>query len=205
MDFGTIEAELLSGLELYCKPWRQEHSKSTAALCERLCARFGLDPRLGRMAGLGHDLLKDWPIELQWETALRAQSISDLPASLAAAMRLRSEPQLGDKMIHGPAAAVYLYEKYGPGFADISEAIAQHSSAALHMSSLAKILYVSDKLEPLRPRSTPEDLVALREYDLDALFVHSLGQVLEWLKSKGHSIAQSTLDLYNAMVSARNS
>ena len=205
MDFAHIEVELLSSLGLYCKPWRREHSKSTAALCDRLCERFGLDPRLGRIAGLGHDLLKDWPLDLQWKTALRAQSIPELPDSSAAAIRLRGEPQVGDKMIHGPAAAVYLYEKYGLDFKDISEAVALHSSAILHMSRLAKILYISDKLEPLRPHARPEDAIALREYDLDALFILSLGQVLEWLKSKGHSIAQSTLDLYNAIVSARNS
>jgi len=205
MDIKRIETEIRSSLHIYCKPWRVEHSISTAVLAESLCPRFGIDPALGRLAGLGHDLLKDWPIDLQWEVAFRAPCGTALPESAAAAHRLRSEPEHGRKMIHGPASAVYLLEKFGADFAPISEAIALHSAATANMSALAKILYISDKLEPSRPHASEADVQALRNSDLDALFAHSLGHVLGWLESKGHSIAQSTVDLYNALVSARNS
>ncbi len=205
MDIKRIENELRSSLKVYCKPWRVEHSISTAVLAERLCSRFGIDPDLGRIAGLGHDLLKDWQLDLQWEVASRAPCGLVLPESAAAARRLREEPEHGNKMIHGPAAAVYLFEKFGNEFPPISEAIALHSAATANMSSLAKILYVADKLEPSRPHTSEDDIRALLSLDLDALFIHSLGHVLGWLYSKGHSIAQSTIDLYNALVSARNS
>jgi len=35
--------------------------------------------------------------------------------------------------------------------------------------------------------------------DLDGLLVKTLGMSMDWLKRKDHAIAQSTIDLYNAL------
>jgi nicotinate-nucleotide adenylyltransferase len=42
------------------KPSRYEHSVSTAEMAERMCLEYGENPRLGYLAGLVHDMCKDF-------------------------------------------------------------------------------------------------------------------------------------------------
>jgi Predicted HD superfamily hydrolase involved in NAD metabolism len=54
-----IEKRLLSELENLCKPSRQAHCRFVAETAEFLARRFSVDSFAARVAGLGHDLMKD--------------------------------------------------------------------------------------------------------------------------------------------------
>ena len=199
MDIARTEAFVAEALERWCKPPRVEHSRSVAAMAAGLCGRFGLDPESGRLAGLAHDIAKDRPLPEQWAAARSASAIPELGAVALAAARIEAEPAFADKIIHGPAAAAILCRDAGLFDADILEAVAYHSSAAIEMRPLAKIVFIADKIEPRRPYLTAEDRAAAAGLGLDDLLVHALGLSISWLRRNGRAIAQSTLDLYNAL------
>ncbi len=199
MDIHLIETELHKDLARLCKPSRIAHSVSTARTAEFLAARFGIDPHAARLAGLAHDLLKDRSVELQWETARQALHIDRLEKVAAVVTVMEAELEFADKIIHGPASAVFALKHYGLSDKDILEAIALHSQAAPRMTPLASVLFVADKMEPGRSYVGEAEAEALRNLELDELLTKALGLTITWLKSKGHAIAQSSIDLYNAL------
>jgi nicotinate-nucleotide adenylyltransferase len=204
MDIRRAEAFVTDALERWCKPSRAEHSRSVAATAETLCGRFGLDPERGRLAGLAHDIAKDRPLAEQWSEARAAASSPELEFIAAAAARMEAEPAFADKIIHGPAAAAILgrnesLRSAGSSDGDILEAIAFHSMADIEMRPLAKIVFIADKIEPRRPYLTDADRHAAATLDLDGLLVHTLWLSISWLRRNDRAIAQSTLDLYNAL------
>jgi nicotinate-nucleotide adenylyltransferase len=204
MDSGSLEPLVLGYLKNFCKSSRIEHSLSVAAMASRLCARFGLDPEDGFIAGIAHDLMKDKPVDFQWELARAAASESGIGFIASIVSSMDSERSFADKIIHGPAAAVFLHRECGLRDHDMLEAVALHSSASASMSSLAKILFVSDKMEPRRAYITQEELSRVDVLDLDALLLYALNLSMGWLRKKNSAIAQSTLDLYNALTMSDN-
>ena len=203
MDCRGFELLVRGYLESFCVASRIEHSLSVAALAAKLCRRFGVDAEKGQAAGLAHDLMKDKPREVQWEHALRAKKEPALDFFACVVSEMEMDRGRGksfaDKIIHGPAAAVFLYNECGLRDRDMLEAVALHSSAAETMSPLAKIVFIADKMEPRRSYLTPADAEATESLGIDALLLRALGLSLGWLQEKNYAIAQSTTDLYNAL------
>ena len=198
-DSTNFEQLISSYLERFCKATRVEHSISVAVMASKLCARFGEDPERGFAAGLAHDLMKDRPLDLQWEYARRAGRYATLQGVADVVSRMEGEKAFSEKIIHGPAASVFLFEECGLKNVDMLEAVALHSSASKTMSKLAKIVFIADKMEPKRPYITQTEIAATASFDLDQLLIKALDLSIGWLKRKNHAIAQSTLDLYNAL------
>ena len=112
-DSRSFEAFVRPYLDSFCKASRVEHSFSVATVASILCARFGVDPERGFAAGLSHDLLKDRPLPEQWEYARRAKGRGALKGVAEAVSRMDGEEAFADKIIHGPAASVFLFENGG--------------------------------------------------------------------------------------------
>jgi len=198
-DSRSLEVFVRPYLDSFCKASRVEHSVSVATLASILCARFGVDPERGFSAGLSHDLMKDRPLPEQWEYARRAKGRGVLKGVAEAVSRMDGEEAFADKIIHGPAASVFLFENCGLVDLEMLEAIALHSSASETMSPLAKIVFVADKMEPKRPYMLGRNIASDNALDLDRLLIEALRLSIGWLEGKNHAIAQSTLDLYNAL------
>lgn len=199
MDLTEIPETQYDTLLADLSPHRREHSVSVANLASRLCRRFGVEASKGRQAGLAHDSMKEKELSEQWRLAKSGASAMDDPLVSRAVREFEQGDGFGSKMIHGPAAAGYLYLTFGLRDREILEAVALHSSAFREMGTLSKILYVADKLEPLREYVGPQDAEALDTQDLDTLFHYAVGHVIEYLSGKTYRIAQSTLDLYNSL------
>ncbi|MCE5257180.1 MAG: HD domain-containing protein [Spirochaetaceae bacterium] len=199
MDLIEIPGTQVDRLLVTMSPHRREHSLSVANVAEQLCARFGIEASRGRYAGLAHDVMKERGLAEQWSLAREgAREIGD-PLISRTVREFELGEAFGGKMIHGPAAAGYLY--IGCGLRDIGilEAVALHSSAFPDMKPLSKITYVADKLEPRRSYVGPADAEALATLELDELFFFAMEHVIGYLTEKGYRIAQSTLDLYNSL------
>lgn len=199
MDYLEFEKTLRMEMAKKLKPSRIEHSKSVARLSEHLCRRFGLDSRKGLISGLAHDLCKGMPTARQWGLCQCARDHGNLAYIDELVGGMRGEPGFRDKIVHGPAAAVYLYVEMGIREMDIIEAVALHSSASASMGPLAKILYIADKLEPSRAYHSAADSRATETLDLDALLLYTVTNIIGWLSEEGYGIARGTLDLYNEL------
>ena len=172
---------------------RYIHSRNVALLSWDLCLRFGLDAKKGYLAGIAHDMCK----ELGDERLIRL--------ALADGGRLSKLEQKKPGLIHARAAAVLVKKKYGITCEDILEAIRYHTTGASEMCSLAKVVYIADKLEISRPGVDSElkKLSTLRSSgtnaELEALFLAVLDDTVAHLKSRQLDLSYGTRRLLAAM------
>jgi nicotinate-nucleotide adenylyltransferase len=173
-------------------PARFLHSRNTALLSWDLCRRFGLDPWSGYLAGLSHDMAKPLDGEELIGMARRdGQEISELE---------RRKPML----LHGRAAAVLLRERFGVHNEEVLEAVAFHTEGKIGMGSLAKLVYIADKVEVSRKRVDGRLRDLARNGDgspatLEGLFREVLGETVGWLRSRQMDISGETLGLLESM------
>lgn len=162
------------------KPSRYEHSVSTAEMAERMCNEYGENPRLGYLAGLVHDICKDFDSKKMLALAKQdGKPISDIEMDKK-------------NLLHGRAAAVFLETEYGITDVKLLEAVQNHTFGAPGMASLGKILYAADKIEPTRPHISKERIESLFEKELDDFVLSVLEEALEYEHSMGHTLAPIT-------------
>ena len=180
------------------------HSRTVALLCSDLCRRFGLDPRKGYLAGISHDICKSLP----------EQELIDLAGRDGSGISKLEQKKPG--LLHARAAAVLLAERFGvapvtllpqaspetapTAFpADVLEAVRLHIGGGMGMGSLAKTLFIADKIEVTREGIDP----ALRDLSetgsLDQLFTTVLDNNVAYLRSRQVDISEGTLRLLDAM------
>ena len=144
IDYIEKTEEIRAFTQAHVKKSRYEHSVRVAETCARMCRQYGLDWRKGYLAGIGHDMCKDFSNEELFELAARdGNEISDFE---------KKKPAL----LHGRAAAVMLKEHFKVYDPEILEAVANHTSGIIGMCDLTKCLFLADKIEPGRPQSTDQ-------------------------------------------------
>lgn len=173
IDYLKLINDVDSYTKEHVKPKRYEHSVRVAQMCARLCRQFEIDENLGYLEGIGHDMCKDMTEDELIETSKRDGN-PIIPYEMQHV-----------KLLHGRAAAVLLKEKFGIKNKDILQAVAVHTSGEVGMCDLAKILFISDKIEPGRPQSTEEYRENLLSMDLDKMFYAVFLETYEYIKNKG--------------------
>ena len=185
--------EIRQFTQAHVKKSRYEHSVRVAETCARMCRQYGLDSRKGYLAGIGHDMCKDFSDEDLIAIARRdGDEITDFE---------RQKPAL----LHGRAAAVLLREKFDINDPEILEAVSNHTSGVLGMCDLTKCLFLADKIEPGRPQSTDEYRARLFAMSLDDMLYSVLEENYDYIKGKGFEICPGTremIDYYAARHSA---
>ncbi|MEI6389412.1 MAG: bis(5'-nucleosyl)-tetraphosphatase (symmetrical) YqeK [Spirochaetota bacterium] len=170
---------------------RAAHSRSVADLAAELCFRNGLDPLAGRVAGLAHDLCKEFDRTMQEGLARAWAERSGLVPRISAL--------LGGALMHGPAAAELLASEYGIEDRDILEAVAFHTVGTPGMRALAQILYAADKLEPGRRHVNAAFREACLVLPPEELFSEVLSDSVRWLLKEGLPVEEGSLAMYHAM------
>jgi len=163
------------------------HSRNTALLAWDLCNRFGLDSEKGYLAGIAHDLCK----------YMNDKDLMRLAHEDGGGITKLEQKKPG--ILHGRAAAVLLAKKYDINDRDILEAIRYHVTGGWDMDSLAKVIYVADKIEITRDWVDPALRKMSRESDLETLFTAVLNNTVSHLKSQALDISYGTRRLLTAM------
>ena len=173
------------------------HSRSTALMAWDMCSRLqksnpSLDPELGYLAGIAHDLGKQLGDKAQIKLAKTyGKRISRLE---------KQKPSL----LHGKASAVLLMERFGVYNRDVLEAVAMHTQAGVDMCPLAKVVYVADKMEVSRDRADPSvRKLALAGNDLDEIFAAVVYQTVSSLRSRKLELSGETMRLLQKMRTMR--
>jgi predicted HD superfamily hydrolase involved in NAD metabolism len=166
---------------------RYEHSVRVAETAARLCRKYGLDEQSGYLAGISHDMCKDMSDAMLTSLAGR----DGKPITLL--------EQKKTALLHGRAAAVKLREDFGVSDPDVLEAVADHTFGEAGMSSLAKVIYVADKIEPGREYATNEYLSRLDKLSLDDLLYTVLTDSIVYLNKKGHQVAPASERLLESL------
>lgn len=149
-------------VEKRVKPKRFKHIMGVADTAEMLARTYGVDVDKARLAGLLHD----------WDKGMRDGEIRQRALDLGIVDEVT--PWVVEAMpevLHGPTAAAALGREFPEIPEDVLQAIRCHTTGALEMSDLDKVLYVADAIEPNRQFDAAESLRALvGEVGLDELF-----------------------------------
>lgn len=161
------------------KESRYQHTLRVAQTCVDICKRYGLDEKKGYIAGLAHDICKDFSKEEMLDLARKdGEVISDFEMK-------------NIKLLHGRAAATLLKEEFNVKDGDVLEAVAQHTSGH-GLSDIAKVLFLADKIEPNRPQSTDEYRENLFKLSFNQMFLSVFKENYDFVLGKGYSVYPNT-------------
>jgi len=169
------------------------HSRQVALMCYDLCLRFrdvypSLDPELGYLSGIAHDLCKLFPDEDQFRLAKEyGVEITSLE---------KEKPSL----LHGKACAAFLKDRFKIQDNDLIEAIAWHTEGQKDMGPLAKVLYIADKMEVSRIKVEPAARTRILANDtLDKILLAVLERIISSLRARNLVLSKETLGLLEKM------
>lgn len=138
MDYRKLAHDILSQHWQSISWKRIQHMIRTASTAEKLAEEYSLSAARAYAAGLLHDLAREWPPSFMINRVEnRGYSIS------------REEEQY-PVLLHGRCAADWIKTKEPRLDADFLGSIIHHTRGRAAMSSLEKIIYIADYVEPGR-------------------------------------------------------
>ena len=194
-DRTPNEKLLLKCLKATLRPKRYIHTLGVADTAERLGEIYseGDDDMAerARLAGLLHDCAKYYSDEEQI-------SLCDT-YGIGLTQTERENPSL----IHGKLGAYLAENRYGVSDDEILSSIALHTVGKPAMTTLEKIIYIADYIEPGRViPDAKHPLKVIRQevmYDLDGALTDVIENTIEYLKKTDKVIdeaSQATLEFY---------
>ena len=147
----------------------------------RLARRWGADPELARRAGILHDCTKYW--DLAEQTAACAKYGVGLDALEQQAVKL-----LHSKT--GACIAKYVFGQPQP----VYDAIFWHTTGKGDMTTLEKIIYVADYMEPNRDFEGVDRLRRLAYEDLDKAMLLGLEMTIQEMEERGVPVHTRTIE-----------
>lgn len=172
MEFKEIERELR--LTLSAK--RYEHSVGVANAAVSLAKIYKVDQGKAYLTGLMHDCAKELNIAYQLVLAMQAKvgfDVSQIPYP---------------PIYHGPAGSVYAVKRFSVEEEDVLRAVSLHILGDIGMSSLEKIIFVSDYFEENRKYSCKEEIKEAAFQSLDKAMVLGCDVSINYLLSTGKKV-----------------
>ncbi|WP_313164218.1 bis(5'-nucleosyl)-tetraphosphatase (symmetrical) YqeK [Sedimentibacter sp.] len=99
-----------------------------------------------------------------------------------------------DNLTHAEAGAILAKEVYNVQDEDIINAIKHHTTGRENMTTLEKIIYIADKIEPNRYYEGVEELREIAYKDLDAAIIVSLEKTIEYVKNMNMVLDHQSLN-----------
>jgi len=167
---------------------RLQHSIGVSKTAELLAERFGCDMEKAKLAGIFHDLAREFPKK---ELLPRAQAFGIVVNDIE-----QAEPVL----LHAPLAAKMVQSEFGIDDVEILQAIQFHTVAGVDMTKLDKIIYVADAIEPNRTFRGVDELREMAQHDLDAVMLAVLEQSICYIVEAGGLLHPATVAARNQML-----
>ncbi|MCI1822071.1 MAG: bis(5'-nucleosyl)-tetraphosphatase (symmetrical) YqeK [Megasphaera sp.] len=168
---------------------RYTHVLGVAAAARELAERYGSDLDKAELAGLLHDSAKE--LKLSEMQQLAERSFGDqLPPEITAV----------GSLLHGYAAVTIAKEKYNVHDADILAAIAHHTTGALHMSVLEKIVFLADYIEKSRNFNGVQRLREMAVKNLDQAVLYGFDLTISHLLEQRKQIYVGTVRFRNSLI-----
>lgn len=187
---GQAEHEqLMIQLSRQLSAKRFEHSLQVSQMAASLAVRHGAAVDAAILAGALHDCARAIP----QSELLAAAEAAEIPIDAVS----RAEPIL----LHAPLGAVIARQEYGIHDPLVLQAIARHTVGGPGMTTLDKIIYLADMIEPGRAGDL-EELRQLAWNDLDAALLLGYDLSIHYVLSHKGVIHPDTIHGRNQLVVA---
>lgn len=167
---------------------RYRHSLDVAETAVELARRFGVDEDKAYVAGLLHDVAKEYPkIRLLKEALDFGIVLTEIERSKA-------------QLIHGPLGASIARTEFGVTDPDVLAAIYYHTTGRAGMSALESVVYVADYTEPGREFAGVELVRERARTSLHEAVLLTLSQKIIFLAERGRLIHPDSVAARNALL-----
>ncbi len=172
-------SQLMDTVENMLSKKRMEHTLGVVAEAKRLALRYGTDPLKAEFAALAHDMA-------------RCKSTEEI---IAYSREFGIDPRCADspELVHGIIAAELLKRDWFIEDKDILNAVRYHTTGRRGMSSLEKIIYLADAIEPGRQYPGIDELRAIAYSDLDEACIEVMNKTVEYVNNKGNILDKNTI------------
>ncbi|MDO5149627.1 MAG: bis(5'-nucleosyl)-tetraphosphatase (symmetrical) YqeK [Oscillospiraceae bacterium] len=177
--------EMKEKLKEKLSPKRFEHSIGVEYTAGTMAFIYDIDVDKAMIAGLLHDCAK----YVSNEKKIQKCEKRHIPISQCE----YDNPEL----LHAKLSAVYAQEKYHISDSEILSAIACHTTGKPAMTTLEKIIYIADYIEPNRNPLPEIDTIRKEAYsDLDQCLLHILHNTVHYLGTKENKMDPVTKETY---------
>ncbi len=180
MDYGAIKKELEDYVlnELYEK--RRAHTLGVRDTALELAEKYGADKDKAEIAALAHDMYR----------GLRGDELNRTVRELGLPDKYLDDPNLA----HGKIAAIMLRDKYGVEDSDILNAVSFHTTGRRNMTTLEKVIFLADAIEPGRNYPGVEDIRKEAEKGLDEGCLCSMLGTIRHVQDQGAYLDKDTIE-----------
>ncbi|MDL0420541.1 bis(5'-nucleosyl)-tetraphosphatase (symmetrical) YqeK [Caldibacillus thermoamylovorans] len=163
------------------------HTLGVMETAIQLAKTYHCDEKQAELAAIFHDYAKYRPAEEMKQIIIK----EGMPKELLA---------FNTEIWHGPVGAVLIKNEIGIDDEDILNAIRYHTTGRPGMTTLEKVIFLADYIEPGRSFPGVEEVRELAETDLDGAVFRSLQNTIIFLAKKGFAIYKDTFDTYNSFL-----
>ncbi|MGE8206173.1 bis(5'-nucleosyl)-tetraphosphatase (symmetrical) YqeK [Heyndrickxia sp. NPDC080065] len=177
-------------LEIVAKQLTEKRYKHTLGVTEtaiQLAERYHVDKKKAELAAIFHDYAKFRPLEEMKKIIIEQNYDARL---------LKYNPELW----HAPVGAYLVEHEAGIQDIEILNAIRYHTSGRRNMTSLEKVIYIADYIEPGRQFLGVEEARNLAEKDLNEALLFAVRNTIVFLMNKNQPVYPDTFELYNDIV-----
>ncbi|MDZ5253074.1 bis(5'-nucleosyl)-tetraphosphatase (symmetrical) YqeK [Clostridium sp. LIBA-8841] len=171
---------------------RYSHTLGVVETAKELAKLNGEDVNKAELAALIHDVAKYVPVGEQIK--ILEERDYDLDE-----ITLKS-PQV----LHGFVGAIIAKEKFGIEDEDVLDAVKYHTLAKRDMSTLEKIIYIADYIEPGRDFLGVQELRKITKEDLDEGVLKGLENTILFVIKQGNLIHPLTIEARNFLIMNKN-
>lgn len=187
MEKFDLEAAM-KRLRQTLKPERYEHSVGVMETAVLLAKRFGADTEKAKIAGILHDCAKNISDDESYKLCRKY------------GIELDEVSKKSVKPVHQYLGAALARAEFGICDEEILSAIACHTTGKAAMSTLDKIIYLADFIEPSRDKEPFEGLHELRKLckkDLDEAMIYALEISITSIAKRTFMINMDTVCAWN--------
>lgn len=180
--------EILVILTKELRPARFRHSRDVSRTAVRLAERWAVDVEKARTAGILHDCART----LKGEELLSSAKVNGLS--------LTEIEIIQPALIHAPLGAILAERRFGIKDPEILQAIRRHTTGAAHMTTLDKIIYLADYIEPGRNFAGLPQLRELALKNLDSAVLAAYEQSIRFVLDGGGLLHPDTVEGRNSLL-----
>ena len=165
---------------------RYRHTLGVSYTAAAIAMAHGFDVRRARLAGILHDCAKCIPKEER------------IPACEQNGIEVTECERENTGLLHSKLGTVIAKRDYGIDDEEILGAIRWHTTGKPDMSTLEKIIYIADYIEPNRDAEIdiPQEIRILAFSDLDKCCALIMKRIVEYIRSSSKTMDTMTVSAY---------
>ncbi|MBB6445954.1 bis(5'-nucleosyl)-tetraphosphatase (symmetrical) YqeK [Bacillus benzoevorans] len=167
---------------------RYEHTLGVMDTAVYLAEKYGVDRKKAELAAIFHDYAKFRDKEEMKQIILEQRLGNEL-------LEFNSE------LWHAPVGAYLAEKEAGITDPEILDAVRYHTSGRAKMTSLEKVVYLADYIEPGRHFPGVEEVREMAEKDLDQALIQAIKNTVHFLLKRNQRVFPLTILTYNDLIS----